>query len=95
MSEQRYSAKVEANLRELEAMGDAGIDLSDIPEVRDFSGFRDRHGQWAQKDRSFVMDVGDDVARWFGERALNGEDWREGAKRVLREYIASIGRQAA
>ena len=86
MSEQRYSAEVEANLRELAALGDREIDVSDIPEITDFAGFRDRQGEWMQSDRRFVMDVGEELASWFGDQAVSGEDWREVAKRVLQEF---------
>ena len=95
MSEHRYIPDVEANLRELAAMRDEEIDFSDIPRITDFSGFWNRSGEWHQKDRRFVIDVGEDLARWFGEQAEPGEDWREGAKRVLREHKERAGRAAA
>lgn len=95
MSEQRFSPEIEASLRDLAAMSDDDIDCSDIPEVTDFSGFRDRKGRWLQPDRRFVMDVGEDVAGWFGQNAPLGEDWHEGAKRALEEFIAQAERRAA
>ena len=94
MKAKRLSPEVEANLRELEALEGRPIDLSDMPEITDFSGFR----RAAWKDMSLLdqaVPLEPDLLDWFRTHGREGEDWRTRVNRALREYVAKAKREAA
>jgi uncharacterized protein (DUF4415 family) len=66
-----------ATKRRLDAMSDADIDYSDIPEITDFSGFR-RVG--AEQKR---VPIDADIVEWFKGQGIASHE----INRVLRTYI--------
>lgn len=77
--------KLEEQLEALEAMKDEDIDLSDIPEIRDFAGFeRGKFFRPIKKPVTLRLDA--DVLEWFKHRHPK---YQSAINSALREYIHS------
>ena len=94
MSKHEYSPEVEANLRGLRAMGNADIDLSDMPEVTDWSKAKRELWHRIERDDLIVM-LEPKVMAWFRERGQDGEDVNDTVNRVLREQVIDGDQRAA
>lgn len=94
MSRVERSPEVEANLRELRAMGDVGIDVSEMPEATDWS--KAKRGLWhrVKRDDLIVM-LEPKVMAWFRTHRREGEELNDTVNRVLREHVAADDRHAA
>lgn len=94
MNKGNHSPEVEANLRDLRAMGDADINLNDMPEVTDWS--KAKRGLWhrIKRDDLIVM-LEPKVMAWFRGQGREGEDLNETVNRVMREQVIDGNRHAA
>lgn len=81
---------ISAELATLDAMSDEDIDYSDIPPVRDFSGFR-RGVFYRPEKQSVTIRLDADVVAWFkgSERK-----YQTAVNRVLRDYMLSHRKSA-
>ena len=78
-------------LKRLEAMKDEDIDLSDMPEVPDWSNaVRGKYYRPIKKPYSLRLD--EDVVAWFKSR---GEGYQTRINAALREYMLSHGKKSA
>lgn len=94
MSEREHSAEVEANLRDLRALDDADIDLSDMPEETDWR--KARRGMWHRINRQeLIVMLEPKVMAWFRDHGRDGEDVNDTVNRVLREQVIERNRRAA
>ncbi len=75
--------------RQLEAMKDEDIDLSDMPEVLDWSNaIRGKYYRPIKKPYSLRLD--EDVVAWFKAK---GDGYQTRINAALREYMLSHGRK--
>ena len=81
---------ISAELAALEAMSDEDIDYSDIPPVRDFSGFR-RGVLYRPEKQAVTIRLDADVVAWF-----KGSEpkYQTAVNRVLRDYMLSHRKSA-
>jgi uncharacterized protein (DUF4415 family) len=85
MKKGRSEQQLRAELVAVEAMPDADIDTSDIPEVADWSGaVRGRFYRPVKQLLSVRLDS--DVVAWFKS---SGEGYQTRINAALREYVAS------
>lgn len=75
--------RIREQLRQLEAMSDEDIDFSDIPEVRDFSGWERGKFYRPVKDQ-VTLRVDRDVLHWF---KLTEEKYQTAINAALREHM--------
>src|SRR5206468_3396353 len=81
----RMNAKLRAELEALKSMPDEDINLSDIPEVLDFSGWV--VGKFYRPvKKSISMRVDSDVLAWF--QSLGGK-YQTKMNEALRQYMMS------
>jgi uncharacterized protein (DUF4415 family) len=79
--------------KRIAAMSDEEIDYSDIPEVRDFSGFVRAGGrETAKRQRRVEIDLDSDILAWIGE----GHQSRINAilREVMRLTMLSAGEKS-
>lgn len=82
----KLTRKQKAELEALEALPDAEIDTSDIPEVRDWSGAeRGRFYRPVKQQLTLRLDA--DVVDWFKRRVPGGKGYQTEINRALREYV--------
>jgi uncharacterized protein (DUF4415 family) len=62
------------------------IDLSDIPEVRDWSGAR-RGLFYRPIKQQLTLRLDADVVAWFKAHAQDGRGYQTAINRALREYV--------
>jgi uncharacterized protein (DUF4415 family) len=76
---------ISAELAALDAMSDEDIDYSDIPPVRDFSGWR-RGVFYRPEKQAVTIRLDADVVAWF-----KGSEpkYQTAVNRVLRDYMLS------
>lgn len=81
---------ISAELAALEAMSDEDIDYSDIPPVRDFSGWR-RGVFYRPEKQAVTIRLDADVVAWF-----KGSEpkYQTAVNRVLRDYMLSHRKSA-
>ena len=82
------SPEMQVQLRRLEEMTDADVDLGDMPEVRDWSAaVQGRYYRPVKKPYSLRLD--EDVVAWF---KAAGDGYQTRINAALREYILSHGK---
>lgn len=81
---------ISAELAALDAMTDEDIDYSDIPPVRDFSGFR-RGVFYRPEKQAVTIRLDADVVAWFKGREPK---YQTAVNRVLRDYMLSHRKSA-
>ena len=87
----RYVSKgitpeIASNLKEIEAMGDADIDFSDIPEVTDFTGWtRGKFYRPVKQQLTLRLDA--DVVHWFKTHAGEGRGYQTKINAALRRFV--------
>ena len=81
---------VSAELAALDAMSDEDIDYSDIPPVRDFSGFR-RGVFYRPEKQAVTIRLDADVVAWFKS---SEPKYQTAVNRVLRDYMLSHRKSA-
>ena len=75
-----------AELDALAALPDDRIDLSDIPEVRDWSGAK-RGLFYRPVKKQLTLRLDADVIAWFKAHARGGRGYQTDINRALREYV--------
>ena len=75
-----------AELDALAALPDDQIDLSDIPEVRDWSGAK-RGLLYRPVKQQLTLRLDADVVTWFKQNADGGRGYQTDINRALREHI--------
>ncbi len=81
---------ISAELAALDAMSDEDIDYSDIPPVRDFSGFR-RGVLYRPEKQAVTIRLDADVVAWFKS---SEPKYQTAVNRVLRDYMLSHRKSA-
>jgi len=81
---------ISAELAVIDAMTDDQIDLSDAPEIRDFSGFK-RGLFYRPEKQTVTIRLDADVVAWFKGAEPK---YQTAVNRVLREYMLSHARSA-
>ena len=86
--------EIAANLAEIEAMKDEDIDLSDMPEVTDFTGWtRGKFYRPVKQQLTLRLDA--DVIHWFKSHAEDG-GYQTRINAALRRFVeAEIKRERA
>lgn len=74
---------IEEQAKALETMTDEDIDFSDIPEIRDFSGFS-RSRLYKPVKTSVTMRLDADILAWFKE---HNPKYQTAINSVLRDYM--------
>jgi uncharacterized protein (DUF4415 family) len=78
--------EIQANLDRLAAMPDEDIDLSDMPEVTDWSGaVRGKFYRPAQQEVTIQLDA--DVLQWFKTHADSAHDYLTDISAALRRFV--------
>ncbi len=75
-----------AELEALAALPEGEIDLSDIPEVRDWSGAK-RGLFYRPVKKQLTLRLDADVVAWFKGNARGGRGYQTDINRALREYV--------
>lgn len=88
-----YEELTPAQRAELDALRDRDIDLSDIPEITDWTGAK-RGLFYRPIKQQLTLRLDADVVAWFKARAGAGEKYQTSINRVLREYVAQQRRSA-
>ncbi len=85
--------EIEAEMERLAAMPDDTIDLSDMPEVTDFSGWtRGRFYRPVKQQLTLRLDA--DVVHWFKTHAQGG-GYQTRMNQALRDYVEAQQRRGA
>jgi uncharacterized protein (DUF4415 family) len=85
------SPEMEAQLKRLEDMTDADIDLSDMPETLDWShAIRGKYYRPVKKPYSLRLD--EDVVAWF---KAGGSGYQTRINAALREYVLNHSKKSA
>jgi uncharacterized protein (DUF4415 family) len=71
-----------------EGMADDEIDISDVPEVRDWSGTR-RGLLYRPVKRQLTLRLDADIVEWFRTHTRAGEGYQTRINAALREYVAA------
>ena len=85
-SSRSLTRKQKAELEALAALPDDRIDVSDIPEVRDWSGAK-RGLLYRPIKKQLTLRVDADVVAWFKEHARDGRGYQTDINRALREHV--------
>lgn len=87
--------EIAANLADVEAMGDEDIDLSDMPEVTDFTGWtRGKFYRPVKQQLTLRLDA--DVIHWFKSHADGGGGYQTRINAALRKFVeAEVKRERA
>lgn len=85
-SSRSLTRKQKAELEALAALPDDQIDLSDIPEVRDWSG-AERGLFYRPVKQQLTLRLDADVVAWFKRHARGGRGYQTDINRALREYV--------
>jgi len=83
LTKKERERQIEETLRATEAMTDDDIDLSDMPEVTDFSGW-ERGAFYRPVKQQVTLRVDRDVLAWFRH---NHEKYQTAINQALREYM--------
>jgi uncharacterized protein (DUF4415 family) len=79
--------EIAANLAEIEAMDDANIDLSDMPEVTDWSNaVRGQFYRPVKQQLTLRLDA--DVVHWFKTHADGERGYQTKINAALRQFVA-------
>ena len=73
-------------LERLAAMGERDIDLSDIPEILDWSGAV-RGGLYKPRKEAITIRLDADLLAWFKDHAEGGRGYQSEINRVLRQHV--------
>jgi uncharacterized protein (DUF4415 family) len=76
---------ISAELAAIDAIRDEDIDLSDAPEITDFSGFR-RGVFYRPEKQAVTIRLDSDVVAWF---KASEPKYQTAVNRVLREYMTA------
>jgi uncharacterized protein (DUF4415 family) len=82
----------EAELKSLAALPDDAIDMSDAPELLDWSGAK-RGMFYRPVKQQLTLRLDADVVAWFKTHLDSGEGYQTRINRVLREFIQRHARR--
>ncbi len=82
-----------AELKVLAVLPEGEIDLSDIPEVRDWSGAK-RGLFYRPVKKQLTLRLDADVVAWFKGHARGGRGYQTDINRALREHVHRREKQA-
>ena len=85
-SSRSRTRKQKAEIAALASLPDDRIDLSDIPEVRDWSGAK-RGLLYRPVKKQLTLRLDADVVAWFKKHAPDGRGYQTDINRALREYV--------
>ena len=89
----KFSKERSAELAALAAMPDDEIDLSDAPEVKDWSGAK--RGLFYQVPLGKkIIPVDADVVEWFQAHAKETDNYQVQINQALRQYVTDQARKA-
>jgi uncharacterized protein (DUF4415 family) len=86
VSSKRLTAKQKAELDVLASLPDERIDLSDAPEVTDWSGAK-RGVFYRPVKQQLTLRIDADVVHWFKSRSRDGRGYQTAINRALREHV--------
>ena len=81
------------DLEAVTAPRDEDIDLSEMPEVTDWTGAK-RGMFYRPVKQALSLRLDADVVAWFKEHASGDEKYQTTINRVLREYVSKHGKSA-
>ena len=81
-----------AEIKALAALPDDRIDLSDIPEIRDWSGAK-RGLLYRPVKKQLTLRLDADVVAWFKKHAPDGRGYQTDINRALRECVGRREKQ--
>ena len=85
--------KQKSEIAALAALPDDRIDLSDIPEVRDWSGAK-QGLLYRPVKKQLTLRLDPDVVAWFKMHAPDGRGYQTDINRALREHVDRSEKQA-
>lgn len=87
------SRNQKAELETLAALPDEKIDLSETPEVRDWSGAK-RGLFYRPVKKQLTLRIDADIIAWFKRQARGGRGYQTDINRALREYVHGREKEA-
>lgn len=85
--------KVQLELLALDELADEDIDLSDIPEITDWSG-AERGKFYRPVKQQITLRIDADVIAWFKAQAPQGRGYQTNINQALREHVRRSARPA-
>lgn len=79
--------EIAANLAEIAAMRDEDIDLSDIPEVTDFTGWQRGGPFYRPVKQQLTLRLDADVVHWFKTHAEGERGYQTKINAALRRFV--------
>ena len=86
-------ADIQAQMRALEALPDDQVDITDAPEIRDWSDAR-RGVFYRPVQQQITLRLDADIIAWFKARAPNGRGYQTDINGALREHVHRATRSA-
>ncbi|MYD16818.1 MAG: BrnA antitoxin family protein [Chloroflexi bacterium] len=83
--------RVQQELLALDKLADEDIDLSDIPEVTDWSG-AERGKFYRPVKQQITLRIDADVIAWFKAQAPQGRGYQTNINQALRDHVQRIAR---
>jgi uncharacterized protein (DUF4415 family) len=90
----KLTPQQKAELEALAAMPDEEIDTSDIPPIRDWTGFK-RGLFYRPVKQQLTLRLDADVVDWFKRHAPSGKGYQTRMNLALRQYVARHKREKA
>ena len=87
-------ADIQAQMRALEALPDDQVDITDAPEIRDWSDAR-RGVFYRPVQQQITLRLDADIIAWFKARARDGRDYQTDINGALREHVKRTTRSAS
>lgn len=87
-------ADIQAQMRALEALPDDQVDISDAPEILDWSDARRGVFHWPVKQQ-ITLRLDADIIAWFKARARDGRGYQTDINGALREHVKRTTRSAS
>ncbi|MCY3569265.1 MAG: BrnA antitoxin family protein [Chloroflexi bacterium] len=85
--------RVQQDLLALDELADEDIDLSDIPEITDWSG-AERGKFYRPVKQQITLRIDADVIAWFKAQAPQGRGYQTNINQALREHVQRTARSA-
>jgi uncharacterized DUF497 family protein len=92
-SKKLTSAQI-ADLDALAKMPDSEIDFSDIPEIKDFTGFK-RGLFYRPVKKQMTLRLDADILEWFKRSAAKGAGYQTAINAALRQHVAKAAKVSA
>ena len=85
--------KVQPELLALDELADEDIDLSDIPEITDWSG-AERGKFYRPVKQQITLRIDADVIAWFKAKSPKGRGYQTNINQALRDHVRRSARPA-